>query len=186
MKTGRVLSKREVDELVTKHVGLVKYVVAQYWTPMAPVEFEDLEQESFFALLRAAELYKPERGAFSTYARLWIRAYVLRVLKYETSVVGWTGGRRKRDVAVQYPADFDRLLGLTTEGDVSQLYEEAQLAANLEELVEKYPNERTRDIIKLRLKGETLSGIGRVMGFSRERARQLEADFVTYAQRRQR
>ena len=43
---------------------------------------EDLEQEGFVGLLRAAKRFDPDRGIrFSTYARWWVRAQMTRALE---------------------------------------------------------------------------------------------------------
>lgn len=62
--------------LVTANVGLVHAVVNQQWSQYAKsgVSREELIQEGSLGLLRAAELFDPNRGLrFSTYAVVWIK-----------------------------------------------------------------------------------------------------------------
>lgn len=62
--------------LVTANVGLVHAVVNQQWSKYAKsgVSKEELIQEGSLGLMRAAELFDPNRGLrFSTYAVVWIK-----------------------------------------------------------------------------------------------------------------
>jgi RNA polymerase sigma factor (sigma-70 family) len=62
--------------LVTANLGLVHAVVNQQWAQYAKsgVSKEELIQEGSLGLLRAAELFDPDRGLrFSTYAVVWIK-----------------------------------------------------------------------------------------------------------------
>lgn len=62
--------------LVTANIGLVHAVVNQQWNQYAKsgVSKEELVQEGSLGLLRAAELFDPNRGLrFSTYAVVWIK-----------------------------------------------------------------------------------------------------------------
>jgi len=54
---------------------------------------EDLEQEGFVGLLRAAKRFDPDRGIrFSTYARWWVRAQMTRALETTGRMVRLPGG----------------------------------------------------------------------------------------------
>lgn len=57
----------ENERLVLDNMKLVKFVLSRYIrTP--PGLYEDLEQEGYLALCKAAETYNPEVGKFSTWA----------------------------------------------------------------------------------------------------------------------
>lgn len=63
-------------ELVSSNVGLVHAVARQnsYRAARTGVSYEELVQEGSLGLIRAAELFDPERGLrFSTYATIWIK-----------------------------------------------------------------------------------------------------------------
>mmetsp|Transcript_41108 Transcript_41108/g.57818 ORF Transcript_41108/g.57818 Transcript_41108/m.57818 type:complete len:489 (-) Transcript_41108:71-1537(-) len=58
--------------LVAANIGLIHAVVRAF--PRKTVSYEELIQEGSLGLLRAAELFDPERGLrFSTYATIWIK-----------------------------------------------------------------------------------------------------------------
>ena len=62
------------NKLVTANLPLVHSVVRNTFTPTAQRSYEDMVQEGSTGLLRAAELYDPEKGLrFSTYAVVWIK-----------------------------------------------------------------------------------------------------------------
>jgi RNA polymerase sigma factor (sigma-70 family) len=54
------------NALVTANVGLVWWRVAKRWKGRA--DFDDLVSAGFIGLVRAADLYDPDKGAFSSYA----------------------------------------------------------------------------------------------------------------------
>lgn len=57
----------ENERLVLDSMKLVKFVLSKY-IHIPPGLYEDLEQEGYLALCRAAETYDPEAGKFSTWA----------------------------------------------------------------------------------------------------------------------
>lgn len=66
--------RRAKHDLVTANMGLVRTVVNRQYRPNQGVTKEELVQEGSLGLLRAAELFDPERGLrFSTYAVVWIK-----------------------------------------------------------------------------------------------------------------
>lgn len=69
--------RRAKHDLVVANLGLVHAVVNQLWSTrysQTGVTKQELVQEGSLGLLRAAELFDPERGLrFSTYAVVWIK-----------------------------------------------------------------------------------------------------------------
>jgi RNA polymerase primary sigma factor len=66
-------------DIVRSHLRLVGLLVRPYARRGMP--FADLLQEGTLGLMRAADLFEPDRGVlFATYARWWIRHTVLRAV----------------------------------------------------------------------------------------------------------
>jgi RNA polymerase sigma factor (sigma-70 family) len=77
-------SKRSVEErnaLVLEHRCLPAWVYQQLrrrWGPVARLGYDDATQAGFLALIRAADLWQPQRGKFTTYAVTSIRRRMLQ------------------------------------------------------------------------------------------------------------
>jgi RNA polymerase sigma factor (sigma-70 family) len=189
---------------------------------------EDLIQEGYIGLLRAARRYDPDRGIrFTTYARWWVRAQMTRALETAGRMVRLPGGAveqlrnlqramerldRKgigyelQDVAAEIGIDKKRAqLLLSHRGIVSidqpdddglrvadrlpnhgpriDPHANAQLLeaiSQLEAALEDVLDERERYILEEHygLGGSgarTMADIGKTMGLSRERVRQIES-----------
>jgi RNA polymerase sigma-32 factor len=86
--TGRViLGDREARQrLITANLRLVVKIALQY-SHFQP-NLLDLVQEGNMGLVRAVKKYDPTRGTrFSTYASFWIRAFILKYLMDDRSLV---------------------------------------------------------------------------------------------------
>jgi RNA polymerase sigma-32 factor len=78
-------ARRELCESNIAYVLKVAYRYARRRTPA-----DELAQEGMLGLLRAIELYDPDRGVrFLTYARYWIEAFVRHALMRNHSVVSF-------------------------------------------------------------------------------------------------
>src|SRR5262245_13792607 len=76
------------EELVTENLRLAPYVVrrfmSRYRVPAAlGMETDDLISEAFLALCRAADLWDPSRGKFSTYAVAAIHNWLFNACKLD-------------------------------------------------------------------------------------------------------
>lgn len=65
------------NRMIMTNMKLVAYIAGKY--KGHGLEYEDMIQEGTFGLIRAIEMYDPDKGfAFSTYATWWIRQSIMR------------------------------------------------------------------------------------------------------------
>lgn len=185
--------RRALDELVEGNLRFVVASARRYRGRGVPME--DLVNEGNLGLVRAAERFDPERGVrFVTYAAWFVRQTMLDALARAGRAAppvpasgegGVRPGRRAALVSLEAPSDPDGsgaplsdLLGdaAAPEPDRPAVRRERRRA--LERGLAFLP-EREERVLRLffGLDGEpprTLADIGREMGISRERARQLK------------
>jgi RNA polymerase sigma-32 factor len=230
----RVGDRDAGDRLVTAHLRSVIKMAQKYRG--YGIYLSDLIAEGSIGLLEAARRFEPDRGLrFLTYARYWIRAYMLsHILKHwsivdlgttalqsklffrlqaeharlsvelgegdatidgkladkfqtDADVVRTSLSRlRRRDASMDAPVGVDTTttLGDTMESDgpdQEQVTGSAELAAKVRTAVaDIWPDldKRERMILRERLlpadEPETLADLGRRLGVTRERVRQVE------------
>ena len=72
-------------ELYKQNSGMIEKIIRRY---SEAEELDDLRQEAFFGIARAAELWKPEKECnFITYAAYWIRSVIFRYIEECSGVI---------------------------------------------------------------------------------------------------
>jgi len=86
-------NRQELLELLyTQNAGMIEKIVRRY---KGAEELADLRQEAYFGIMKAAELWKPEKGSsFINYAVYWIRAAITRYIEECSTVVRIPSHRR--------------------------------------------------------------------------------------------
>lgn len=95
------VSIQEAGPLLQAHAGLVMGLASRYATN--GIAREDLVAEGYLGMLRAAELFDPSRGnTFRTYARFWVRAFMLRFIEKNRRPVAGPSSRSLRLAMMRY------------------------------------------------------------------------------------
>jgi RNA polymerase sigma factor (sigma-70 family) len=168
MNTTRANPKPLTDEqrdLVAANLGLIGTAVKRYRT--GEIETDDLAQIAFLGLCKGARSFKPELGyKFSTYgtkAALGTVSHEFRRRKVRQAVSGKSTLRDPEILAVHPGAPDD------IDGSIDRATEAERVEAAIGRLPDRY-----QYVVRARLEDRTLSEIGRGLGVTKERARQLE------------
>jgi RNA polymerase primary sigma factor len=107
-----LVSIEERNRLVVEHIGLA-HDYAPHWLGVSSLDLDDLLQEARIGLMRAAELWEPSRGAFSTYAYVRMRQAIARAIDERGQMIRIPGHvaphtRRVKRVAHQLEAELRR------------------------------------------------------------------------------
>lgn len=170
---------------VRDHAGLI-HTVAQRYAAAARnnggLSFDDLVQAGWIGAMRGAETYDPALGAPSTYLWQWIRQAIQREVADRAETVRVPTNEQIRRRAVGGPAravvhSLDARCGDdgSTHVDLLASPENDCELPSLDDLIACAPELTEREIRVLRLKAadKDMAMIGRELGFSRERARQI-------------
>lgn len=167
------------DEVCRRHGPLVRWWARKY----RGLDHEDLVQEGFVGLLRAAELFEPERGVqFATYASYWIRQAMLRALAEQQHAIRVPAcnrearERRARVVSMESVVARDLkvsdLIADDREGTSDAALRLVE-ADELAEVIDAMP-EHMGFVLRCRMLGWSHGEVAAAVGRSKERVRQVE------------
>ncbi|HZO15832.1 MAG TPA: sigma-70 family RNA polymerase sigma factor [Polyangiaceae bacterium] len=174
-------SSEALMHLIDAHMPLVRTFVRRYYRD--GLSGDDLAAEGRLGLLVAAQRFDPHRGVrFGRYAAWWVRAMVRRHALRNRRIVAPPAARQAamntRDAPVATDGGLYDLADMTPSPE--ELLEAAErrliLESNVRRAMGKLPD-RERAIVSRRLLEDdkvTLESLGRDIGVSRERVRQLE------------
>jgi len=153
------------EYIVTENLGLVYTMIARFRAK--GFDHDDLLSEALFALARAVDRFNPWRGfRFSTYACNVIARALMRRGKIQS--------RYRQFFPVQFEGLFDRIERVDASGDIYIERVKRAMAFNLGDLTEmesrilakRFPVDRGPPL--------TFRQIGKVVGLSKERVRQIQ------------
>ena len=153
------------EYIVTDNFGLAYTMIARFRAK--GFDHDDLLSEALFALARAVDRFNPWRGfRFSTYACNVIARALMRRGKIQS--------RYRQLFPVQFEGPFDRIERVDAGGDIYIERVRRVMACNLGDLTEmecrilakRFPVDRGEPL--------TFRQIGKVVGLSKERVRQIQ------------
>lgn len=147
------------------------------------VEFDDLYQTGYLAMVAAVETYSPERGAFSTWFMFQLKTAFSEATGYRTKNGRCeplnTAASLDRPVQPDEPdgGTLGELVPDSRAADAIENVEESVYHEQLHKAIDGAISELSPDnaqVLRLRYWGDmTLSAVGEVMGKSPERTRQM-------------
>ena len=176
------------DRMVTSNLRLVVSIAKRYQGQMP---LGDLVQEGIIGLMRAVDKFDWRRGfKFSTYATWWIRQAIGRAIQTQSRTIRipvhlaereWKAWAAERSLTAEL-GELAAWEGPDLEEQVHSAIEEESVRKALDHLCEA-----EREVIRLRygLDGEpvTLREVGKRLGVSHERVRQLESSALEHLAR---
>lgn len=177
-----------VDLLISSHLAYVVHIAKEFRGRGLP--FEDLISEGCVGLLKAIRRYRPAEGTrFMTYASFWVRKEVLAAVSDQPNAVHVPRYARQhgydsiRVLRLDTPQHVDGTLSLSDRLrhqdplPADTMIESEQTRRARCEVLRLAPRERTVIACRFGLGGQppqTLVEIGRRLGLSKERVRQIE------------
>jgi len=199
-----MLPIKERNEWVREHIGLLRRL-AGYYGRSGLVSRDDLVQEAFLAVVRAAELYDPEKEvSFTYYAMMWVKSRMQRAVHREWAhrhpyIAGGRvvmPGTPTRQLArhpmcwLNHPAYNEPGSGELADTLGAPATQEEQVLAGevralLRGVVAEEKDWRVQVIVDARFRGEeTLKAAGKRVGLSREGVRLLLAEVTSDLKKR--
>lgn len=188
VSSGDKLAKKK---LVEANLRFVVKIANEY---LGYMDIEDLINEGNLGLMHAAEKFNPSTGnKFITYAVWWIRAYIQKAIRETSTGIKFPSHKFDEMKKSKWKlASLDKAVGNDEEKATLADFIVDERIMNPEEsflihqtelelkqfIKELKPNEKAVIIKRYGLDGKdpmTLSEIGSILGFSKERIRQLES-----------
>ncbi len=183
--------KKAQKKLVEANLRFVVKIANQYQGYM---DVEDLIMEGNMGLMHAAEKFNPENGnRFSTYAVFWIRCYIQKAIRETSTGIKFPATKYKEMKNLKWNiASLDKVISNSDDEEVT-LGSFVKDKRNLNPETEFYKKETSEKLVqsinslgqkeryilinRYGLNGKdpmSLSELGKVKGYSKERIRQIE------------
>ncbi len=173
-----------LESLWENNSGYVAIIARKY---EVAEELEDLINQGFIGLYKAAEMYKPDKGAkFLTYATYWITQSIQRYIQ-NCGKLSRVLGMCSLDKPIGEEEDMSMYDLIPSpedmEGDAMDRMEQDQLRTVIWPIVDTLPKDQATVIRERYQERHTLDEIGKKLGTNKERVRHIEADALRYMRR---
>lgn len=168
----------EQEALVNEHYQWAR-TLASHFHRKKGGELEDIESAALLGLVKAAEVFEPERGlSFKTLAGRKITGHMLDAIRARMTASGWTRNGSKWTERVRKTTwPKLRFNGVLTDIDFDPMSPPPDYDYHLwvEEVTKLKLNPRAATIIKRLLAGELQKDIAKSLGYSPARISQIAA-----------
>lgn len=159
----------EKNARILYYLRAIRHIAGQHAATIGQENYEELESDCMLAVSKAIDKYEPGKGKIDTFVWRYIRR---RVDNYMRSFYGTVAGK-EREQNIPFTDHFehgaDGIAGPVTDPD-TEIF--------CESIIRLVSNPRRRKVLTLSADGLTFADIGRRMGISRERVRQVHDDAV--------
>ena len=156
-------------EVCTENKGLVYHIAKQYIRVCAydrAVDIEDLAQAGYIGLMQAAQTYDESKGAFSTWAAVYIKLEMRKVLGITRRDQRADQGAASLNELLPGAEDITLLDTLEAADDTEGEYDHVELVQGVQSTVSTLP-EPQRTLVQMHdLQGRQLSETGQRCGLS--------------------
>jgi RNA polymerase sigma factor (sigma-70 family) len=152
------------------------------------IDIETLTEVGLVGIIEAVDSYDPAQGMLSTWATIYIRKHILHYLDTNLSIIhipkvaAWLASKHTKENPYKHIKEvknakkshslINRQNEITYNDDILHKIVQNEEHILLHKFIDQLP-QRTQDIVKSRLNGETLESIGNKLGCTKENVRQL-------------
>jgi len=167
-----------ITEVCSAHKGLVYHIAKQYirvCTFDRAVDIEDLAQAGYMGLIQAVQTYDESKGAFSTWAGIYIKMEIRKVLGLSRRDQRADHGAASLDEMLPGAEDITLLDTLEAPEDIVGEYDQDEFVQGIRGIVDTLA-EPERELVQLHdLQGVGLSAAGRTCGLTPSAANHIHS-----------
>lgn len=187
--------KSAQKKLVESNLRLVIKIAGQYESFM---EMDDLINEGNMGLMHAAEKFDPDNGnKFSTYAVWWIKAYIQKAIRETSTGIRFPANKYDEMKKSKWKiASLDKQISESDDEGITlmDMLKDERIQDPVDEFWGQYACNELQQLLGLLNKNEkvvismryglgdeepmSLSEIGTLLGYSKERVRQIEKNSI--------
>ena len=179
-------------QLMTLHTPYVWQMAHKFGRRSSRFDAGDFASAGIIGMEACINKFDPQKGAgFLSYATWWIRAYMFRLIRRpkhakDVLVLSLNAPAHMFEGGAEYTLEDNLACGAESQEELAVRADNARDAGEKIERALRSLHPRLRHVIQRRHLDEdwgNLADIGREMGLSRERVRQLERDALMYLKR---
>lgn len=181
---------RQAEADCRQHKGMIVKIARRYtWAIGDNISFDDLLQEAHWGMIRARRTYDAKKGVkFLTYAQWWVVHFVQRYVCDSLKTVRTPvhvqlaegSGSRAKCLSLDAPSGLDSgepYVNSLVDHEAPDIAAQAQqsiTSQRVNDAIDRALSPRSAQIVRQSMRGRSQVDIGRDLGLSHERIRQLK------------